>query len=180
MKGISFSEVFSSWKVRLVLGLAAVCVCLLTAGCNFKVESHSLAPAVPETPSAGVGFWQEQIPRQSLVTWAEADLNADNRPDTVIIYRLENNKCQMVIVMNLPEGFRLTVPVQAPVSDQQISFTDFDSKPPEEVVVTGKNGSFAGTAIFRLEKGQIVNLFAEDFDKCCRTGQLKAPLALGM
>jgi hypothetical protein len=36
-----------------------------------------------------------------------------------------------------------------------------------EVVVTGKNGSFVGTAIFRLEQVQIVNLFDEDFDKCC-------------
>jgi hypothetical protein len=172
LRAANFPDVMKNMKARLLLiAVAAIC-CLLMAGCAVKTGS----PATPaaQSPTEGFLFWQDQFPGLVPVCWAENYLNADDRPDTVIIYRLENNKCQMLIVLNLAGGFRLTGPIAAPVSDQQISFTDFDSKPPMEIVVTGKNGNFAGTAVFRLEKEQLVNLFEDDFDKCCRAGQFWA------
>jgi hypothetical protein len=35
------------------------------------------------------------------------------------------------------------------------------------VVISGKSGSFIGIGIFRLVDAQIVNLFADGYDKCC-------------
>jgi hypothetical protein len=180
LRAIDLKDLMRQRTVRLLL-IAVGLVCgLPMAGCTAQTESPAFTQSIPPSPSAGVIFWQEQFPGLNLVCWAENDLNADNRPDTVIIYRLDNNKCRLSIVINLAGGFRLTSPIAAPVSDQQISFTDFDSKPPMEVVVTGKNGSFVGTAIFRLEKEQMVNLFDEDFDKCCGAGQSRtqAPLLI--
>jgi hypothetical protein len=157
-----------------VLALVAL-VCLAAAGCG-KPTGYPPAADGEGVDSTALAFWQSQNPQLSPVRWAQADLDEDSRPDTVVIYRLENNKCQMMIVINRVEGFRLTGPVAAPVSEQKIDFTNFDSRPPEEVVITGTNGSYAGTAIFRLEKEQIVNIFDQDFDKCCRQYQLKAPM----
>jgi hypothetical protein len=171
LRAANFPDVMKNRKAMLLLIAVAAIGCLLMAGCAAKPESTTIS--VPQSPTEGFLFWQGQFPGLVPVCWAENDLNADDRPDTVIIYRLDNHKCQMLIVMNLAGGFRLTGPIAAPVSDQQISFTDFDSKPPMEVVVTGKNGNFAGTAIFRLEKEQLVNLFEDDFDKCCRAGQFR-------
>jgi hypothetical protein len=154
-------------KIRLFLAAAGIMVLILTAGCNTKGESRPSEASNREALPPEVSYWQDRFPDERLVRWAQSDLNSDNRPDTVIIYGLPDGKCQMIAVVNLPDAYLLTQMAPAPVSDQQISFTDFDSRPPMEVVVTGKNGNYVGIGIFRLEQAQLVNLFADDYDKCC-------------
>jgi hypothetical protein len=154
-------------KLLLFLAAAIVFSLISTAGCSAEMESPSATTPNRQSPPPEVSYWQERFPEDSLVRWAQSDLNSDNRLDTMIIYSLPDGKCWMIAVVNLPDGYLLTVPAPAPVSDQQISFTDFDSRPPMEVVVTGKNGNYVGIGIFRLEQAQLVNLFADDYDKCC-------------
>lgn len=123
---------------------------------------------------SGVLYWQDQNPGLNPLCWAESDLNADSFVDTVIIYHQDVNRCRMVIAVNINGNYRLSETVAAPLSDQKISFVDFDSRPPTEVVVTGRNSSFVGTAIFRLEQERLVNIFDDDFDKCCQVSRIVA------
>ncbi|MCC5425445.1 Cys-Cys-COOH (seleno)protein SaoC, partial [Clostridium botulinum] len=78
-----------------------------------------------------------------------------------------NDKNSMVVVLSDKEKYKITNEVSAPIENQKIEFKDIDKKPPIEFVVSGsKNGSF-GYAIYRIEKGKIINLFGEDMKDCC-------------
>jgi hypothetical protein len=158
--------VIASWEsfvfIVLVLGLI-----MAGGGCNKKADYKGTASSTAQAISSGVKYWRDHSAGGQLVKWAEEDLNADGRQDAVIIYRLKDGKCKMVAVINLAGRYRLTDPVPAPVFNQQISFKDFDRKPPMETVVTGTNNNYVGIAIFRLEKNQLINLFENDYDKCC-------------
>jgi hypothetical protein len=159
-------------KPGLLLLLAGCVCCLFLTGCTAESHAETITPSNRDLMSSGVLFWQEQNPGLYLVCWAENDLNADSFMDTVIIYRLEDDRCRMVIAVNNSGEYHFSETVAAPLTDQKISFVDFDSRPPAEVVVTGRNGSFVGTAIFRLEQEHLVNIFDDDFDKCCRVRQI--------
>ncbi|MGE5396237.1 MAG: Cys-Cys-COOH (seleno)protein SaoC [Chitinophagales bacterium] len=145
------------------LGLLVLFVLILQPGCQDQVKNSDskieLNPAVQ--------YWQEYNKGHELIKMAEGDLNADGREDTVVIYKIGKEKCRMQAILNLPSGYRMTGKVPAPVSNQTLEFKNIDDKPPTEILVSGVKGSYPGYAIFRLEKGELVNLFGENMDKCC-------------
>jgi len=152
-------------KAKAALFITLLGCVLMASGCSGKTQT---ALSTTESIPPAVEYWQKQFPDNQLIKWAENDLNNDKRKDAVMIYRqADDSKCKMVIAINLPDGYSFTDPIAAPVSSQQISFTDFDNKPPTEVVISGKSGTFIGIGIFRLVDAQIVNLFADGYDKCC-------------
>jgi hypothetical protein len=142
---------------------------LLLAGCGGNKKNVGPATQEQEQPaSAALKYWQKNHSGFRPVKWAEGDLNQDGRKDTVIIYRLEKDKCGMRVIFDLGDkGFKATDQTQAPVSNQQIQFKDIDNKRPMELIISGMKGSNIGYAIYRWQDGQLINLFAENMNKCC-------------
>ena len=73
----------------------------------------------------------------------------------------------MVVALSINEGYQITEPVRAPVSNQQIQFKDIDEQPPTELIISGMKGSNVGYGIFRIEKGQVIDVFGSNMDLCC-------------
>lgn len=121
---------------------------------------------LPGSPAA-IAFWQKQFPADTYILSVSGDINADNRPDTIIIYQLPNGSFQLQAVLDLSSGYQLTGILPAPLSNQKLSFLNFDNKPPTEILVSGENGSAVGLGIFRLENNEFVNVFGEDYNACC-------------
>ncbi|MFV3014058.1 Cys-Cys-COOH (seleno)protein SaoC [Clostridium botulinum] len=112
-------------------------------------------------------YFQHEYKDKEVLKCAEKDLNNDNKLDLIVIYKEDNDKNSMVVVLSDKEKYKITNEVSAPIENQKIEFKDIDKKPPIEFVVSGsKNGSF-GYAIYRIEKGKIINLFGEDMKDCC-------------
>ncbi|MEN6326708.1 MAG: Cys-Cys-COOH (seleno)protein SaoC [Syntrophomonas sp.] len=159
-------------NIRLWSGIITSCLLLfisLLAGCGGNsTYERPVAPEQGKYYSEALKHWQQQYPGFKPVKWAEGDLNQDGRQDTVIIYQLKKDKCGMRVIFDLGEkGFKITDQTQAPVSNQQIQFKDIDDKPPIELIVSGMKDSNIGYAIYKWQDGQLINLFAENMDKCC-------------
>ena len=73
----------------------------------------------------------------------------------------------MCVVQDFRGQYRLTNEVPAPVSDQTIELKDIDEEPPMEFIVQGRKGAKVGFAIFRIEDGELVDLFGEGMEDCC-------------
>jgi len=85
----------------------------------------------------------------------------------VIIYKVSKEKNMMCVILDMEENYVVTNEVPAPVSNQVIQFKDIDDKPPMEFIVHGRKGAKVGYAIYRIEKGQIADLFGEGMADCC-------------
>ncbi|MDR9756735.1 MAG: efflux transporter SaoE [Thermoanaerobacterales bacterium] len=138
---------------------------LIFAGCSSNHVS-TIKPEKTVLP-AQVSEWQQKNPQYRIETWAQGDLNDDGRDDAVIIYRVDQGRCQMVVALSINEGYQITEPVRAPVSNQQIQFKDIDEQPPTELIISGMKGSNVGYGIFRIEKGQVIDVFGSNMDLCC-------------
>ncbi|HHW41639.1 MAG TPA: permease [Syntrophomonadaceae bacterium] len=138
---------------------------LLFAGCGGS-DNVSAVQTKKALPPA-VSFWQQKYPQYQVVMWEQGDLNADSRDDTVIIYCIHKNQFRMAAVIDFTDGYRLTEPVPAPVSNQQVQFKDIDGQPPTELILSGMKGSSAGYVIFRLENDQLVDIFSSNMERCC-------------
>jgi hypothetical protein len=106
-------------------------------------------------------------PGKEVVTWAFKDLDNDNRDDLILIYKIGKEKKAMRVVLNTNGSHAVTNDVPAPVSNQIITFKDIDKKPPMEFIVQGTKGAKVGYAIYRIDKGRLVDLFGEGMDGCC-------------
>jgi hypothetical protein len=98
---------------------------------------------------------------------ASGDINADNRPDTVIIYSIPGGLCQFLAVLNLISGYQLTDYLPAPQSYQKINFIEYYGKPPLDVTISGENDGNVGLGIFRLENNEFVSVFGSNYINCC-------------
>ena len=151
-----------------VLTVTALSIMIL--GCSTASAENTPAASVTEVASAGIPasviYWQQQSPQYQIVKYATGDLSRDGRDDAVIVYSLGNDTCEMVAVISQADGYKLTQPVRAPLSDQKISFIHM-TKSSTEVVISGRHGDVVGTGIFRLEAGQLESVFSDDYDGCC-------------
>jgi hypothetical protein len=153
-------------------GMVFAVLLALSAGCGATVTSVPYTEILESqnkiaATSPVFAYWQSQNPGQQWLSLARGDLNNDGRGDLVIVYGELGVKCYMEAVTNLPNGYRISAPVPAPVEDQIVSFVDMDQKPPSEFSVSGRKGDVVGSAIFRLENGTIKTLFDSAFGDCC-------------
>jgi uncharacterized membrane protein YraQ (UPF0718 family) len=139
---------------------------LIFAGCSGSNHVSTIKPDKTVLP-AEVSDWQNENTQYEVEIWAQGDLNDDGKDDTVIIYKLDQDRCQMVVALSYAEGYQITEPVRAPVSNQQIEFKDIDEKPPIELIVSGMKGSNVGYGIFRVEDSQVIDIFGSNMDLCC-------------
>ncbi|PTN32247.1 Cys-Cys-COOH (seleno)protein SaoC [Desulfonatronum sp. SC1] len=109
----------------------------------------------------------ESYPGNPILKYAQADLNDNGQEDLIVIYQVVKGQNEMRVLLNHGTDYFVSDPVPAPVSDQMIQFKDIDNKPPLEFLVQGRKGPFIGYAIFRVEDGEIVDLFSEGMADCC-------------
>lgn len=112
-------------------------------------------------------FFADNHPGQTILKYAQADLDNDGREDLIVIYHIGSGKNQMSVIHYQKEKFKETNAVPAPVSDQMIQFRNIDEKPPMEFILQGRKGAKVGYAIFRVEAGQLTDLFGEGMEDCC-------------
>jgi hypothetical protein len=106
-------------------------------------------------------------PGLAVLKYAQADLDNDGKEDLIVIYRMTVEKNQMCVLRHRGPEIIETNSVPAPVSDQMIQFRNIDEKPPLEFILQGRKGAKVGYAIFRIEKGQLTDLFGEGMEDCC-------------
>lgn len=112
-------------------------------------------------------FFRTQHPTLPIIKWAEADLNADGRPDLIVMYRIDPDHNGMRVILDFGGSYIETNEVLAPYSDQMIQLRDIDRKPPMEFIVQGARGVKMGFAVFRIEENRLVDLFGEGMEDCC-------------
>ena len=161
-----------TFRNQIAIGFVSLLIIAAVSACggNATVPSGSNQP----TPSTGlpgsadaVAFWQKQFPDYKFVLSVNGDINNDNRADTIIIYKRPDEYRELLAVLDRANGYSLSGTIPAPMEKQKVSFLDFDSKPPTEILVSGENGSAVGLGIFRLENNEFVNVFGEDYNACC-------------
>lgn len=104
---------------------------------------------------------------QTILKYAQADLDNDGKEDLIVIFRVGSGQNQMSVIYRQDGNFMETNAVPAPVSDQVIQFRDIDEKPPVEFILQGRKGAKVGYAIFRVEDGKLSDLFGEGMQDCC-------------
>ncbi|WP_251861117.1 Cys-Cys-COOH (seleno)protein SaoC [Clostridium sp. Marseille-Q2269] len=112
-------------------------------------------------------FFKEKYNKKQVLKCGEKDLNNDNKLDLIVIYKKNSDKNSMVVVLSDKERYKITNEVSAPIENQKIEFKDIDKKAPLEFIISGSKNGNLGYAIYRIEKGKIVDLFGEDMKDCC-------------
>lgn len=112
-------------------------------------------------------YFVKNNPGKEMIKYGLKDLNDDGREDLLIMYNVSKEKNMMCVILDLGEKCVATNELPAPVSNQVIHFKDIDEKPPMEFIVHGSKGAKVGYAIFRIERGQIVDLFGDGMADCC-------------
>lgn len=112
-------------------------------------------------------FFVDNHSGQTILKYAQADLDNDGRKDLIVIYQVGSGKNQMSVIHHQEGNFKETNAVPAPVSDQVIQLRDIDEKPPVEFILQGRKGAKVGYAIFRLEDGKLTDLFGDGMEDCC-------------
>jgi hypothetical protein len=148
--------------------VSLILLLILASGCgSSKTPALLTTEARPVTSTPGYLFWEQHYAGYRCLQAAEGELNGDDQPDLLIIYRDEVNACFLVAVINAEPDFQVTTPFSAPVSDQVIDIFNMDGTSPNEFSVSGRKGVNIGSAVFRLENGQIVQLFSSGYGDCC-------------
>jgi hypothetical protein len=106
-------------------------------------------------------------PGKEVLVWARKDLDNDGRDDLILVYRVDKEKNAMRVILNAGGVYTITNDVPAPVCNQVITFKDIDEKPPMEFIILGMKGPKIGYAVYRIEKGKLVDLFGEGMEECC-------------
>ena len=119
---------------------------------------------LPDSPA--LVYWAETN-SYPIITSVEDDIDGDGRLDTVLIYQIAPDKCQICVILNLEDGFMISGSSRAPVENQSIKLKDIDNKPPLEIIVSGSKRGKYGYGILRLENNQLIDLFGEGMDECC-------------
>jgi len=148
-------------------------MCLFFSACDGNEQSATEAgdQQVFSAEAAGklplLALFTELHPALVVLKYAEADLDDDGRKDMIVIYRVDREKNQMLVIRNIATAPVETNSVPAPISDQMIQFRNIDSKPPLEFILQGRKGAKVGYAIFRIEEGVLVDLFGDGMEDCC-------------
>ncbi len=112
-------------------------------------------------------YFMKKNPGKKLIKYEFKDLNDDGREDLLVLYQVSKEKNMMCVILNFVDHYIETNEVPAPVSNQVIHFKNIDEKPPMEFIVQGMKGAKVGYAIYRIENGQLVDLFGEGMEDCC-------------
>ncbi len=147
-----------------------VAILLLALACG-------LSPAGSETANTGkpvdtatsplLAFWQARYPGLEWLKLSLWDLNGDGRDDLVVIYQAAPDACDMVVVLDFEGGYQLTESTPAPLESQHIEILDFDDKQPYEIYVSGRNGIYVGSAIFRVvDDSRLDTMFSDGYGDC--------------
>lgn len=142
-----------------------LCFMFNLAGCSPR-GSQDDPKESDMTSTPALEYWQEKNTYEP-VFWAEADIDGDGRTDTVLIYRIEADKCRICGIMNTKQGFSISESMKAPVENHTIRFEDIDKKAPTEIIVSGSKNGKVGYVILRLENNQLIDIFGDSMDDCC-------------
>ncbi len=106
-------------------------------------------------------------PGKAIILYAQEDLNNDGQKDLLVLYRISRGKNMMRVILDMGKTCTETNEVPAPISNQTLRFKDIDEKPPMEFIVQGMKGAKIGYAVFRIENGQLIDIFGEGMEDCC-------------
>jgi len=112
-------------------------------------------------------YFVDSHPGQVVLKYAQADLDSDGQTDLIVIYQVQKAKNEMRVIRYTESEFVETNPLPAPISDQMIRFRDIDGKAPLEFILQGRKGAKVGYAIFRIEKGKLIDVFGDGMQDCC-------------
>lgn len=147
-----------------------LCLLMLFMICGCSGSGNENPPKLDEdilNTNRLLQYFITKNPGKEVIKYGLKDLNNDGREDLLIIYKVSKGKNMMCVILDLGKKYDVTNELPAPVSNQVIHFKDIDDKPPKEFIIHGSKGAKVGYAIFRIEKGQIVDLFGEGMDGCC-------------
>jgi|GEM_PF-435906 len=155
----------------LLLQMILILPLLTVYGCS----DSNLSPAGDQkefTPSVLTGnklmqYFAGNHPGETILKYAEADLDNNGQKDLIVIYRQATGQNRMTVICCSKLNVEETNAVPAPVADQTIQFKDIDKKPPLEFILQGRKGAKVGYAIFRVENGKLTDLFGEGMEDCC-------------
>ena len=158
-------------KLPLFLMIGATLALLSLVSCSDKDlptsgDQKDYTPAVLQENKMMHSF-AEGHPGLTILKYAQADLDNDDREDLIVIYQIAKDLNHMCVILHGGEGFVESNSVPAPVSDQMIQFKDIDNKTPLEFILQGRKGTKVGYAIFRIEDGKLTDLFGQGMEDCC-------------
>ena len=144
---------------------------MMVFGCTEKDRAVS-GDQKDFTPSALNGnklmrYFADKHAGTVILKYAQSDLDDDGKEDLIIIYQVAREKNEMCVIRHGDSGLIQTNSVPAPATDQMIQFRNIDEKPPLEFILQGRKGANVGYAIFRIEEGDLVDLFGEGMENCC-------------
>lgn len=150
--------------MRSLASALVIASMLLAGGC---ADAQPSGEATLVEPSDTLVRWfAETHPDCTIVTSAKEDLTADEAEDLVVVYSDADGVMYTRVVIAGDEPTE-TGEVQAPAENQRISFRDIDDTAPMELIVRGSKGADIGFAIYRVEDGELTDLFGENMDRCC-------------
>jgi hypothetical protein len=154
------------------LVMAVMFGCLSVPGCAVGTTAVVTGEAtVNESAiaagSAGFAYWEANSPDCTWLRLAEGDIDGDGVDDLLVVYRTGEDKYVLAAVLDKGNKFLITNTLPAPITDQVISIFDMDHKSPNEVLISGRKGKNAGSAVLRVENGALEILFSSGYGNCC-------------
>lgn len=142
--------------------------CLACTSCEARQKAPTnAATGLAACADIHAAFFQDNTSFTPILA-VEGDVNADGRADLVVLYHAPGIGNRMRVLLREGEsGYVATSDHKAPVSNQSVRFRDIDDKPPLEFIVQGMKGAKSGFAIYRIENGDLVDIFGEGMDSCC-------------
>jgi len=160
-------------KPEKLVAIAILSILLIfsSGGCAqkeplFEGDQKDFTPAFLDE-SKMMRYFVDSHPGQTVLKYAQADLDSDGQTDLIVIYQVEKAKNEMCVIRYKESTLMETNPLPAPVSDQMIRFKDIDGKSPLEFILQGRKRAKVGYAIFRIEKGKLIDVFGDGMEDCC-------------
>ena len=151
---------------KKIIITVVVLVCLIL-GSKLVDENLKEDDGLPDVSKQTLKYFKKNCKYKEIITYAEEDVNGDDKKDLAVIYKNKENHNRLVVVATKGNKYYVTEPVAAPVDDQVITFKDIDSKGVMEIMVSGSKNKKIGYAIYRLEGNKLEDLFGENMESCC-------------
>lgn len=151
-------------KKIIVAGIVIVCLIL---GSKILEENLKEDDGLPNVNKQTLKYFKSNCEYKDIITYAEEDVNGDNKKDLVVIYKNIEGHNRLIVVASKGDDYYMTEPITAPVDDQAITFKDIDSKGVMEIMISGSKNKKFGYAIYRLEGNKLEDLFGENMESCC-------------